>query len=259
MLKEQREEQILILLEQQGSVEVTNLCELFGVTKMTIRRDLDKLENDGKITRTHGGATLNNTDILLEKPLFVRLQTNAESKKGIASLAASLLKDGEKLFLSSGTTVFNMAQKIDNSKRLLIVTDGLNTAMELSKRSNISIIIIGGELKNNTLAMTGHFADEMTSQFKFERAFLGATAVSSDGTIYHGSLVEIGMYKRLESIAKKWIILADSDKLGKEDFVAVGKLKAGYTLITDDGVSDDVVKIYEDLGVEVLIAQRQDS
>ena len=69
MLKEQREEQILQLLEQHGSVEVSQLCNLFGVTKMTIRRDLDKLENEGKISRTHGGAVLNNTDILLEKPL----------------------------------------------------------------------------------------------------------------------------------------------------------------------------------------------
>ena len=91
MLKEKREEQILELLEQHGSVEVSELCTLFGVTKMTIRRDLDKLESEGKISRIHGGAVLSNTDVLLEKPLYVRLNTNTELKERIARKALTLI------------------------------------------------------------------------------------------------------------------------------------------------------------------------
>lgn len=254
MLKEQREEQILMLLEQQGSVEVARLCEILGVTKMTVRRDLDKLEKEGKITRIHGGATLNNPDVLLEKPLALRLHTNAESKRGIAAVAISLLKDGDKVFFSSGTTVYNMARLLDNSKRLLVVTDGLNTAIELAKRTNISIIITGGEVKNNTLAMTGHFADEMIAQFQFETAFLGVTSIAADGTFYHGSLVEVGMFKALEAATKKRVLLADSHKLGKTDFLSVGKLRSGDILITDEGVDPEIAKNYEDMGVEVIQA-----
>lgn len=254
MLKEKREEQILELLEQHGSVEVSQLCSLFGVTKMTIRRDLDKLENDGKISRTHGGAVLNNTDVLLEKPLYVRLNTNTAFKERIARKAASMISDGEKIFLSSGTTVYSLARQLDNSRRLLVVTDGLNTALELSKRTNISIIIIGGELRSNTLATTGSFAENMIRQFKFETAYIGVTSISADGSLYHGSLVEIGLYKALAEISKKMVILADSDKLGKDDFVCVGHLKSGDTLVTDSDASDLLLKSYRDMGVDVVIA-----
>ncbi len=253
MLKEQREEHILKLLEQHGSVEVSQLCNLFNVTKMTIRRDLDALENQGKVTRTHGGAVLNNTDILLEKPLYVRLNTNTEHKDRIAAKAASLISDGEKIFLSSGTTVFSLAKQLDNARRLLVVTDGLNTALELSKRTNISIIVIGGELRNNTLATTGSFAEDMIRQFKFEAAYMGVTSISADGSLYHGSLVEIGLYKVLAEISKRRIIMADSAKLGKDDFVCVGKLRPGDTLITNDEAPPELIKTYRDLGVDVIL------
>ena len=239
MLKEQREEQILQLLEQHGSVEVSQLCNLFGVTKMTIRRDLDKLENEGKISRTHGGAVLN---------------TNTEHKERIARRAAAMISDGQKIFLSSGTTVFTLARQLDNSRRLLIVTDGLNTALELSKRTNISIIIIGGELRSNTLATTGSFAEGMIREFKFETAYIGVTSIGTDGSLHHGSLVEIGLYKVLAEISKKLVIMADSDKLGKDDFVCVGKLKSGDTLITDSDADPDIVKLYRDMGVEIILA-----
>ena len=110
---------------------------------MTIRRDLDKLENEGKISRTHGGAVLNNTDILLEKPLYVRLNTNTEHKERIARRAAAMISDGQKIFSELRHHCLYPGAQLDNSRRLLIVTDGLNTALELSKRTNISIIIIG--------------------------------------------------------------------------------------------------------------------
>lgn len=254
MLKEQREEQILQLLEQHGSVEVSHLCNLFNVTKMTIRRDLDKLEIEGKISRTHGGAVLNNTDILLETPLYVRLNTNTEHKERIAKRATTMISDGQKIFLSSGTTVFALANQLDNSRRLLIVTDGLNTALELSKRTNISIIIIGGELRSNTLATTGSFAESMIREFKFETAYIGVTSVGADGSLHHGSLVEIGLYRVLREISKKLVIMADSQKLGRDDFVVVGHLKPGDTLITDSDASAEIVKLYQDMGVEVILA-----
>ncbi|MEF9918583.1 MAG: DeoR/GlpR family DNA-binding transcription regulator [Eubacterium sp.] len=254
MLKEQREEQIQLLLEQHGSVEVSQLCHLFNVTKMTIRRDLDKLEAEGKITRTHGGAVLNNTDILLEKPLYMRLNTNIEHKDRIAKKAASMISDGQKIFLSSGTTLFTLAKQLDNSRRLLVVTDGLNVALELSKRTNISIIIIGGELRSNTLATTGSFAENMIREFKFETAYIGVTSISADGYLYHGSLVEIGLYKALNSISHHIVVMADSSKLGKDDFVCVGRLKPGDTLITDDNALPEMIKLYKDRGINVVLS-----
>jgi len=255
MAKEQRSKQILQLLEQRGTIDVSQLCNLFGVTPMTIRRDLDSLEAQGKLLRTHGGAILNNTDILLEQPIHLRLNQDVQKKEMMGILASSQVIDGEKIFISSGSTLFHFAKFIDNSKRLLVVTDGLNVAIELNSRNRISIFVIGGELRSNTLSTTGSFADEMIKQFNFDTAYLGVTSIGLDGSLYHGSMVEIGLYKKIRKNSKKIVVLADGKKLGKNDFVCVGKLGPGDTLITEDSVEPWLVKNYEELGIQVKLAR----
>ncbi|MGL4606309.1 MAG: DeoR/GlpR family DNA-binding transcription regulator [Eubacteriaceae bacterium] len=251
MGKNQRKKQILQLLEQRGTVEVSQLCTLFHVTPMTIRRDLDTLEAQGIIMRTHGGAILNNTDVLLEKPIHLRLNADVKIKESLGTLAAALLKDGEKIFISSGSTIYHFSKLIDNSKRLLVVTDGLNVATELNSRNKISIIVIGGELRENTLSTTGSFAEEMIQQFSFDTAYLGVTSIDHEGNLYHASTVEIGLYKHLSRLSQKVIVLAAASKLGKKDFVCVGKLKPNDLLITDFSADPNLINHYRDLGIEV--------
>lgn len=252
MLKEQRLDQILHLLEQNGSVEVNQLCTLFDVTRMTIRRDLNELEAAGKIVRTHGGAVYSEGDILLEKPLSLRMHTENAKKEAIAAFAASTIENGDKLFMNSGTTVYMLARDIDNSHRLMVVTNGLNIATELSTRTNVSLIVIGGELRKDILATTGNLAENMIGLFNFAKAYIGVTAIGPDGRLYHASLIETGMYRQLRELAGRLYILADSGKLGHEDFVCVGQLEPGDILITDEGASPELVAVYEELGATVL-------
>lgn len=254
MLKQDRQAQILQLLQQQGRVEVRQLCALFGVAKMTIRRDLETLAQQGKLSRTHGGAVPLDSDLLLEAPFALRLEQEADRKDRIARLAAQGIADGEKLFLSSGSTAFSLAQHLDNSKRLLVVTDGLNAALELSRRTSISVIVVGGELRPNTLSTTGAFAEDMLRQFTFEAAYLGVTGLGRDGRLYHGSLVERGLFEALSACTRRRVILADTRKIGREDFVAVGQLGANDTLITNDDAPEDCLAAYRELGVNVQLA-----
>ncbi len=251
-MKEKRKEQIMTLLTDKGSVEVSELCKIFHVTTMTIRRDLDELRNDGRIARSHGGAILSDYNTLLERPFQTRMNINQEKKLAIALSAASLLEDGQKIFISSGSTTYLFARSLDNSRKLLVATDALNIASELVTRTNISVVLVGGELRSNTLSITGTFAEKMIRQFRYQRGFIGVTSIGSDGTLYSGAVVETGIYAAIFETVKDVIILADSTKLGVEDFVGVGNLGKGYTLVTNNDAPQSLIKTYRHLKANVI-------
>lgn len=255
MLKQTRLEQILKLLHSSGSVEINQLCRLFNVTEMTIRRDLEELSKSGNITRTYGGAVLSENNILVEKPFESRMGSHYEQKNAIAREALALLEDGSKIFFNSSSTLFSLATIIDNTHRLIIVTDAINIANELNTRSNVSVVQLGGEVRKNTISCVGYFAEEMLKQFRFDAAFLGINAIDEEGGLYCRSIYEMGIYKNVFAASKKIIMLADSSKLGQSDFTYVGNISRVDTLITDSYVSADLLKTYKDMNVNVIVAQ----
>lgn len=252
MLKEDRQKQIIDILWTKGRVEVEELCQMFTVTKMTIRRDLDELETEGLLIRSHGGALITEKDILVENPFHFRLSINTERKLAIAAGAVNLLYDGQKIFIGSGTTTHYLSQKIDNSRRLIIVTDAINIASELTTRSSISVIQVGGDIRPITCSATGVFAENMIRQFKFQNAFISVTGIGEDGQIYVGSIVQLSIYQAIFDSAGIIIILADTSKLGIEDFVCLGRLSEKYTLITNNDAPDFILESYRSLGTNII-------
>lgn len=253
MLKEERQKQILSMLKAKGQVLIEDLCKIFNVSTMTIRRDLDELENLGQLVRSHGGALLPNNDILIEIPFFLRLDRNKDKKIQIGAAAAGLLTNGQKIFIGSGSTTHYMVQKIDNSKKLLVVTDALNVAMELSNRSSISLLMAGGDIGTNTLSATGVFAENMLRQFRFERSFIGVTGIDSEGQLYVGSVAQLANYQTVMNNSEHIIILADSDKICHKDFISIGTLSDRCTLITDKAAHQSAVNTYKSLCAQVVL------
>lgn len=254
MLKEERQRQLLEILHTKGRVEITELCQLFNVTNMTIRRDLDDLERSGLLIRSRGGALLADTNILVEHPFNIRMGERREQKLAIASAAAATLLDGRKIFMGSGSTLLYLAQRLDNSRRLIVVTDAINIATELLNRPSVSVIQVGGELRPNTYSAVGAFAEDMVRQFKCQHAYVGATGIGADGTLYVTSVAEAGLFREVFSTSRSVYVLADSSKLGVDDFVSIGKLQAHYTLITDREADPKLVEKYRSLGAEVVLA-----
>ena len=255
MLKQKRLEQIQELLNSSGSVEINQLCRLFNVTEMTVRRDLEELARKGGITRTYGGAVLSQDNILVEKPFESRMRSNYEEKHLIAQIALPLLEDGSKVFFNSSSTIFALANILDNAHRLIIVTDAINIANELKTRNNISVIQLGGEVRKNTVSCIGYFAEEMLKQFRFDAAFIGINAIDCNGKLYCRSINEKGIYQNVFASSKKIIVLADSTKLGQQDFTYVAEINEIDTLITDSNISKDLYKRYTEMGVNILVAQ----
>jgi DeoR/GlpR family transcriptional regulator of sugar metabolism len=236
--KEARQKQIVELLQNKGHVEVDDLRRMFNVTNITIRRDLEELEKAGQLLRDHGGAYIAQKDILVENPFYLRLNMNRESKLSVADAAAKCLSDGLKIFIGSGTTTYYMSQKIDSSHRLIVVTDAVNIASELVTKPSISVIQLGGVLHSNTLSTTGAFTENEIRQFRFHKAFIGVTGIGNDGRLYVGSISQLSIYQAVFESSDAIVILVDSSKLAKEDFVCIGKLSSKFTVITNKEVPD---------------------
>ena len=254
MLKENRLNQIIDILYSKGSVEVNNLCKIFGVTEMTIRRDLDELAKKKLIIRTHGGGIIPEDNVLIEKPYEIRLLNNIEEKNAIALEALKFIKDGQKIIMDSGSTLFSLAEHLSNKNKIMVITNANNIAAELNMRTNISVVSVGGELRKNSYSCVGFFAEEMLKKIRSDLGFIALNGIDENGEIYCGSTAEVGIKKIMIRSSNCKIILADSSKIGKSDFVSFGNLRTIDYLITDLKAPSRLIKKYEKNGTKVLLA-----
>lgn len=259
MLKEKRIQKIEELLKSSGYVETSQLSRAFNVTEMTIRRDLDALINgSSKIVRTHGGAMLVSSGDQSESPYEYRITENDKLKIAIAKKARSFIHHGEILFIDSGTTTYHLARQLDNEVSNTVITNGINIASELLSRDWINVVLIGGELKQNTHSTRGALAEEQIRNFRMNVAFLGANAIGSDGNIYLANTHEIGIKKAALSSSEKKYILVDSNKFDHFNLVAYAHAKDITGIITDYMIPQSTVQRLTDMGIHMIIAEKED-
>ncbi len=254
MLKDTRLKKIYELLQRDGSVEINTLCRMFNVTDMTVRRDLDNLAGKYDIIRTHGGAMLAEGSRISEPPYEKRIARNEDLKTIIAVKALSLLKQGSKLFIDSGTTTYNVAKHMQYEDRFTVVTNGLNIANELMAREFVSVLLIGGDLERNTRSTRGALAVEQMHHFKVDIAFLGLNAIGEDGYLYVGNTSETGMKKSVMEAAAKTYVLADSSKFGKFSLISYAHARDVTGIITDSNLDKDIHKKLTELGANIIVA-----
>ncbi|HJC82467.1 MAG TPA: DeoR/GlpR family DNA-binding transcription regulator [Candidatus Anaerostipes avicola] len=254
MNKATRQQEILNLLISKERIEITELCDRFHIVPMTARRDLKELEEQGKLIRTHGGAALPPEKEDVNLPFFQRTKINTAQKLAIAAKARTFLKAGQHIFLASGTTVHAFAQSLNDTLPLTVITDAVNIAYELSTFPNIQLLSVGGELRPNSLTLTGKMAEENLSNFQMEAAFIGINGIDRDGNIYVSSIVESSILNVLFDRVPDIYILADASKLGQKDFVHVGALDSRHTLITTNEIPKDCLDTYQALGAEIILA-----
>lgn len=254
MNKTERHQKILNLLISKERIEINELCEMFHIVPMTARRDLKELEEQGKLIRTHGGAALPPEKEDVNLPFFQRTKINSAQKLAIAAKARSFLKAGQHIFLASGTTVHAFAQSLKESIPLTVITDAVNISYELSAFSNIHLLSVGGELRPNSLTLTGKIAEENLSHFQMDAAFIGINGIDRDGNIYVSSIVESSILNVLFDRVPDIYILADASKLDQKDFVHVGTLDSRHTLITTKEIPGICLETYQSLGAQVILA-----
>lgn len=254
MLKEKRLQMIMGLLKQEGEVQSSNLCKMFGVTDMTIRRDLDTLASEEGVVRTHGGAIYNGEGKLLEPSYATRATSQLSAKESIARKALKFFTHGMYVFLDSGTTTLHLAKQLSGTSGNTFITNGLNIASELITCRNLSVILIGGDLHSNSLATRGTAAERQLSDFRFDIAFLGCNAISPEGDVLVGNLTETGIKRQALKIAHKVYLLADSSKFDQYSLVSYASVKDFNGIITDNNIKKETEKRIIENGGKLIIS-----
>lgn len=255
MLPEQRRRKILELLQEEGSAKVAYLKELFSVTEPTIRQDLDKLEEEGFLVRSHGGAFLKTIPNQVRN-LDLQHRENMDKKARIGKKAVEFIGDGDSIILDAGTTTTEIANHLESAQNLNVVTSALNIALIIGSRFNAHVVMTGGEFKAPTLSVTGETAAKFfDNTIVARKLFLAATGISDEGRITYPGLNDIPVKKAMIAAAQEVYLVADSTKMGKIAFASLGPIDLVNHLITDSGISDEYVELFKSRGIDVIIAE----
>lgn len=258
MLASERQDRILGMLRKDKAVQVSQLSDILSVSEMTIRRDLLKLEQAGLLTRTFGGAVAASSFAALQLSFAEKEAICTEDKRAIGLAAARLIKDGETIAFSAGTTTLQVARLIDEVENLTVVTNAINIAMELANRPTIKLLVTGGSLRERSFALVGAFGEAMLEQIHINKVFLGATGISVEHGVTTLDLSEGSMYKAMIQAAEETIVVADHSKFGRVTLAPIAGIGEVAKIITDTGISAEYLPKLEQLGIEVIIVEPQE-
>ena len=250
LLKDERQQQIQIMVEEQGRVLVPELSAYFNVSEATIRRDLEELDREGKIHRTHGGAV--RIEAPKEPPIMKRIEDHKEEKERIGKAAVELINDGETIFLGSGTTVIHVAKNLLPDIHLTVITNSLPVVNELASHPGIELIVIGGMLRQSELSMVGHVAEQAVREFRADRVFLGMFAIDVDCGFTNDYPPEIMTDRAIIDIAPQLIVLADYSKFGRVSSMLVAPITAADVIITDQSTPHYIINELCEKDIQVI-------
>lgn len=265
MLSQERQQSILDLLTERGSVTVNDLVTRFAVSEMTIRRDLDLLERKGLLRRVYGGAVLERSRSY-EPPFLTRSAEFQEEKQRIGRAAAALVKNGESLALDVGTTTLEVARSLAASsansahsggrveqKNLTIITPCFQIAAVLAETPGIRLILTGGILRPSELSMIGHLAERAFQEFFVDKLFLGAAGVDFEAGVTEYNLEDTLVKKAMLRSAKEVILVVDASKFNRVAFTAITPLSAIDRIVTDSRIDPRVKSRLENENIEVIV------
>jgi len=238
---ERRREQIVAYLSTHDRGSVGELSQLLGVSEVTVRKDLDALEAQGLLTRIHGGAMASGRG-RLERFFAAREQEHLEEKRRIAQAAAALVHSGHRIFLDASTTALQVARLLKDREDLVVVTNGLYTALELNFSEGITTIVVGGVMRRRSSSLVGGLSDSALQRLRVDIGFFGAQAVSARDGLMEAGLEEAQVKQRMVAAAETVIGIVDSSKFGGRALSAFALPHEISRIITDTGAPDALVE-----------------
>jgi DeoR family transcriptional regulator, aga operon transcriptional repressor len=249
----ERQNKILRWIQQRNRISIGEVCEFYDVSEATARRDLECLAANGKVQRVHGGA------IALEKappemPMLQRQVDQIGEKQRIGVRAASLVKDGETLFLGSGTTVLEVARNLIDRQNLTVITNSLPVVILLSDYANITIVCVGGLLRPSESSLIGHIAEQILAEVRADKVFIGVRAISLREGLTNDYLPETLTDRAILNIGKEKIVVADHTKFGRSSTVLLVPIHNIHTLITGVETPAEILKEISRENIQVITA-----
>ncbi len=235
-----RHSAILEILLKERSASVTRLSTEFSVSEMTIRRDLDELEEQGLVQRTHGGAKPNETR-LHELSWKVKLGQYVDEKKRIGQAAADLITDGDTVLLDTGSTTAQIVPHLAK-KQITAITNALSIATELATFPQVQVFVAGGMLRKGLLSLIGPQTEAFLRGLNVDKLFLGVDAIDLEAGFTVPNLLDAHTKQTMMKCARQIIVVADHSKLQRRALAPVAPLSEAHRVITDSGAPADFIE-----------------
>lgn len=248
----ERKSAILDLLNKNSRVDVQELSQYFNLSESTIRRDLKELEEAHLLKRTHGGAVLFHS-VAFEPTYNEKEVTFQEEKKAIAKEAAKFIENGESILLDSGTTTYYLSQELRNFSSLRVVTNSILCANELKDVPGIEVVLCGGSLRSETLALVGPLAEICFDQIRVDKTFIATNGVDVENGLTTPNLTEAATKKKMIDSGKKVILITDHTKIGQVSFAKFADIHDINYLITDSSAPNTVINRINEAGITIHI------
>ena len=253
MLARQRREKILEMIVEDGAARVSGLRDIFGVSEVTIRKDLEKLAVDGHIVRDHGGAYLKSLPEQVQS-LALQHREHMDKKARIGESAAALVENGDSLILDAGSTTTEVARHLWGRESLTVVTNALNIALTLGAGFGHDIVVTGGEFKAPTLSLTADRAAEGLRDIRVDKVFLATAGFSVDTGLTYPGFSDLPVKRAMIEAGRLVYLVADSSKYGKQALARLGALNLVDVVITDRDIDARHRQEMEQAGLEVIVS-----
>ncbi len=245
---------ILDLVRDGQECSVVELARQFGVSEMTVRRDLDALSAEGRVVRTHGGATAA-SGVVFEFRFLEKEREHKSAKHKIAAAAAKLVDDGMTVMLDSGTTTLALAHALREKRDLTVVTTSLPIASALQYSDVIDVVLLGGRLRRDAPDLSGALPLRALEGLHAHMAFIGADAVDLKGNTYNDSIEVAHLIQAITTVAEVVYCVADASKIGNTSLARSGSLDQWKGLITDSSLSTGASTKLRKRGVKIIRAK----
>jgi len=254
LLEHERILKIKDILEKEQSINVEEISKLFGVSSMTIRRDLNKLSSsDDRVKRCHGGAVLLR-DIKTEDDFSEKLFKNTAGKARIAARALELIHDNDVIYLDAGTTTYELAKKItDSTLNITVITNDLEIARTLLGTERINVIVVGGVIEKQTYCTLGSIAENVLRNIKPDIAFMGCTAVDENFDVLTPTIEKVALKPLVLKNSVKSYLLVDQNKFYSHSTYIIYSFTDFSGVITDKRFSPAELQHIGKLGINMLM------
>ncbi|PWU67316.1 DeoR/GlpR family DNA-binding transcription regulator [Gracilibacillus dipsosauri] len=252
MFAAERRNVILEILKDKKRITVKELSQMLNVSEATLRSDLSQMEKKGLLTRTHGGAVLD-SPIKAENTFSAREKKNKESKIAIAKKAMSLIHDKNCIFLDASTTALEIARLLkEENIRLTVLTNGISTAIELRDNPAITVILLGGMLRNGSMALEGPFGTSILNQIHVDILFTSARGFTVEEGLTDFSVYEVELKKVIVNKVEKVVAIVDHTKIGDNSIASFASVEDIDLFISDEDINQDLKKVFEKNHVQFM-------
>lgn len=248
---QERQQKIVKLVNKKKRVFVNELCDLFNTSAVTIRRDLQALEEQGFIRRVHGGA-ISVQSLFTGLALSEKEKIRMGEKERIARYAATLVQRGDVIIIDSGSTTLQFARRLKSKSGMTIITNAMHVASELSK-SDHKIILTGGEMEPDSLTLIGPLADQSLQSITADKLFMGIDSIDFEYGLTTPSVLEARTLQEMMHASAERILLADSSKFGRKSLAVVNNITVLDKIIVDNGIASEEIKRLEKAGIKVIV------